>query len=128
MVIADRLPVRSEGIGLLAPQEGRFVLTEEGKRYIRMDPKRRADFLAERILRIPLMNEVFRLAQKQPSKGVGEEEIVRLIERRTFSGTTPGRRASTVLSWFRWLARATGVVVVHEGRIYPRSTGLDRFS
>src|SRR3989454_3783893 len=117
----------AEALGLLDPQEGRFVLTVEGRRYISMDPKHRADFLAERILRIPLMNEVFRLTQRRPN-GVGEGDIVRLIERRTFSGTTPGRRASTVLSWFRWLARATGAVVVHEGRIYPRSSGLDRFT
>src|SRR5207249_4110386 len=118
----------AEALGLVAPQEGRFVLTDEGRRYVSMDAQRRNDFLAERMLRIPLMNEVYQLARRQPTRGVGEQEIARLIERRGFSGKTPGRRSSTVLSWFRWLSRATGAVIVKERRIYPRDGGLDRFS
>ena len=118
----------AQALGLLDIQGGSFVLTDAGRKYVNMELRRRSDFLAERMLKIPLMNEVFRLVQRKRTDGVAREEISRLIERRGFSGTTPPRRAMTVLSWFRWLGRATGVVVVHEGRIYPRSSGLDRFA
>ena len=118
----------SEAMGLVAKEGGQFVLTPEGRRYVGMDQRQRSDFLAERILRIPLMNKVFRMVQERPTAGVGKEEIARLIERNSdLRGTTPMRRASTVISYFTWLARATGTVVVRGRRIYPRNGALDRF-
>jgi len=117
----------AEAMGLVCSDSGPFVLTEEGRRYVSMEPKARGDFLAGRILRIPVMNRVFRRVQQSGSNGVGKEEIARLIETTShLTGSTPPRRASTVLSFFRWMGQTTGAVAVRDGRIHRRS-GQARF-
>lgn len=118
----------AETMGLVTYEDDYYALTAEGRRYVRMDPKQRGDFLARRMLRIPIMNRVFQMVRERPQRGVGREEIAALIERTShLSGTTPMRRASTVLSYFRWLARTTGAVLIRDGRIYPRPPRLEDF-
>jgi hypothetical protein len=119
----------SEAMGLVTKEDGRYALTPEGRRYVSMEPRERADLLAERILKIVLMNRVFKLAGERPTQGVGKDEIARMIERISdLTGETPGRRASSVISYFDWLGKTTGAVVVKDRRIYPRNGGLDRFA
>lgn len=118
----------AQALGLVKWEDGEFGLTEEGKRYVAMDPQRRADFLAGRILKNRLMNEVFRRVQRSVIVGVSKEEVARIIEGMShLGGSTPIRRASTVLAYFRWMAQTTGAIVVKDGRIYPRQGTLDRF-
>lgn len=96
-----------------------------------MEPKERGDYLASRILSIPIMNRVFHRVQQSKESGIGRDEIARLIEKTShLAGSTPARRASTVLSFFRWMGRTTGAVVVKDGSIYSRGsqtrwTGLE---
>lgn len=111
----------AEAMGLVSADEGPFALTAEGRRYVEMKPKERGDYLASRILRIPIMNRVFRLVQGSEERGVCRDEVARLIEKTShLRGSTPSRRASTVLSFFRWMSRTTGAVVVRDGCIYSR--------
>ena len=111
----------AEAMGLVSADGGPFVLTAEGRRYVEMEPKKRGDYLASRILRIPIMNRVFHRVQQSKGSGVGRDEIARLIEKTShLTGSTPPRRASTVLSFFRWMGRTTGAVIVRDGRIYSR--------
>ncbi len=118
----------SEAFGLVSMQDSQYVLTSEGRKYVGMEPVARADFLAERILRIPLMNRVFKMLRENRTRGVGVEEIARLIEQTShLGGTTPRRRASSVRAYFKWLAQTTGAVVFMDRRIYPRDAGLERF-
>ena len=110
----------AEAMGLVSAEGGPFVLTAEGKKYAAMDSKGRGDYLANRILRIPIMNRVFHLVQESGEEGVGKEEVARLIEKTSsLGGSTPARRASTVLSFFKWMGRTTGAVIVKDRRIYP---------
>jgi len=118
----------SEAMGLVSMEDSHYVLTPEGRRYVSLEPQSRADFLAERVLRIPLMNRIFRLVKERPAQGLGKEEIARVIEQTShLRGTTPGRRASTVISYFAWLAKTTGAIVVKDRRIYPRPGALEQF-
>lgn len=119
----------AETMGLVEfGEEGLFRLTSEGRRYVKLSAQERADFLAEQLLRIPIMNKVFRMVQKSP-KGVGKEEIASLIAKTShLTGATPMRRASTILSYFRWMGRTTGAVLVREGRVYPRPTTLNDYA
>jgi hypothetical protein len=113
----------AEALGLVSSDGGPFVLTAEGRKYVSLEPKERGDYLVSRILRIPIMNRVFHRVQQSETKGVGKEEVARLIATTSkLTGTTPPRRASTVLSFFRWMGRTTGAVVVRDGRIYCRSS------
>lgn len=111
----------AEAMGLVSADGGPFVLTGEGRKYVAMEPKERGDYLAGRILRIPVMNRVFHRIQQSKGNGVGKEEIARLIKTNShLTGSTPPRRASTVVSFFRWMGQTTGAVVVRDGRIYSR--------
>lgn len=108
-------------LGLVRSEAGVFTLTEEGKRYVTLSPDERDAIVAERLLKIPLFNRVFALARERGSIGVGDNDIARIIaETRNLTGKTPPRRASSIRSWFRWLAQTTGTVVVVDRRIFSR--------
>jgi hypothetical protein len=111
----------AEVLGLVTSEGGTFVLTDEGKRFVTLAPEARDTLVAERLLKIPTFNRVFALAHERGSAGVGDGEIASIIsDSRHLTGKTPPRRASSVRSWFRWLAQATGAVVVDEQRIFSR--------
>lgn len=113
----------AEAMGLVSAEGGPFVLTTEGKNYVAMEPKERGDYLTSRILRIPIMNRVFHCVQQSRASGMGKQDIAGLIEKTShLRGSTPPRRASTVLSFFRWMGQSTGAIVVRDGRIYSRSS------
>lgn len=111
----------ARALGLVRSEGGIFTLTEDGKRFVTLSPEQRQTVVAERLLRIPAINSVFALANRHGSAGVGDDDIAGIIrESRGLSGTTPGRRASSIRSYFRWLAQATGTIVVDGKRIYSR--------
>lgn len=108
-------------LGLVRSEEGVFVLTDEGKRYVTLSPAERDASVAVRLLRIPVFNRVFALARERGSIGVGDNDIASIISNtRNLSGKTPPRRASSIRSWFRWLAQTTGTVVIENRRIFSR--------
>jgi hypothetical protein len=109
-------------LGLVTSEEGTFVLTDGGKRFVTLSPPERDKLTAVQLLKVPTINRVFIRAQERGEEGVTDAEIARIIEEtQGLQGKTPGRRASTVRSWFRWLAVATGTVVVEQQRIYSRA-------
>jgi hypothetical protein len=111
----------AEALGLVR-MEGRMLkLTEDGKRLVRLPPPERGDFLARRILRNPVMNEVFHVALSRRASGLSDSDVAGIVRRLSqLSGSTPLRRAQTVRSYFTWLAKTTGTVVVDGRRIYSR--------
>ncbi|HZY69583.1 MAG TPA: AAA-associated domain-containing protein [Thermoplasmata archaeon] len=113
-------------LGLVDNQNGTFVLTPEGKRFVSLQPPDRDRLTSNRLLTIPTINRVFALCRERGSEGVSDVDIARIIEEtRGLRGTTPRRRASSVRAWFRWLSIATGVVVV-EGRWIFSRAGWDQ--
>jgi hypothetical protein len=113
----------AKAMGFVSSDGGPFVLTAEGRKYVSLEPKERGDYLAGRILRIPIMNRVFHRVQQSGTRGVGKEEVARLIATSSqLTGSTLPRRAGTVFSFFRWMGQTTGAVVVRDGRIYSRSS------
>ena len=108
-------------LGLVNSEDGRFVLTDEGRRFVTLSPQERDKLTAERLLKVPTINRVFLLAHEKGPEGVTDADISRVIaETQGLSGTTPRRRASTVRAWFKWFAVATGTVVVEKQRIFSR--------
>ena len=116
----------AEALGLVRSEQGEFVLTREGKTFVTRSQTERNSWMAERLLKIPILNAVFELAQQRGAEGVNDSDISRIIkEKTTLTGKTPPRRASSVRSYFRWLAQTTGTVVVEKQQIYSRS-GWDK--
>ncbi len=115
-------PEAAEALGLISRKRGKFTLTEEGRRLTSIPAAERDEYLARRLLRTPLMNSIFRLALDRGKAGVGDREIVERIQAlSSLRSSTPIRRAQSVRSYFRWLAQATGAVIVQNRRIYSRT-------
>jgi hypothetical protein len=111
----------AEALGLVRNEGRKLELTEDGRRFVGMPPQQRNDFLALRILRNPIMNAVFHAVLERKTGGLGDSEVAELIRRDShLAGSTPLRRAKTIRSYFAWLAKTTGTVVVEGQRIYSR--------
>lgn len=111
----------AEALGLVRLAGATFELTDAGETYVKSPPAERDEFLALRLLRNRLMNEVLRLALSKGPAGVGDEEVAQVIARVSdLGGSTLLRRAKSVRSYFKWLAKATGAVIVDGTRIYSR--------
>jgi hypothetical protein len=111
----------AEALGLVRLEGGQFTLTDEGRRYVGLAQDRREKFVAERLLKNPLLNHVFHLVRTAGTNGLGDAEVARIIEERShLRGSTPLRRAKSVRSYMRWLGQATGAVVVDGQRMFGR--------
>ena len=110
-----------EGFGLVKNEEGTYALTEKGKWFVTHSPKERNDYIAETLLKSIVFNKIAELTRVRGQDGVGDSDVARIIAENTnLTGSTLIRRASSVRSYFKWLAGATGSVVVEGRRIYSR--------
>lgn len=95
-------------LGLIQRGDSGFVLSESGRRLIGTRSLAwRTEMLVEQMLRRPVLRDAFLLLQAHglDVDQVRLDELAASISRHTgLSGTTPVRRASTVLRWLRWVA------------------------
>lgn len=95
-------------LGLIERSDGGFVMSEPGRRLIgTRSLARRTELLVEQMLRRPVLRDAFALLQAHglDLDQLRTDELAAIISRHTsLSGTTPLRRASTVLRWLRWVA------------------------
>lgn len=99
----------------------KYALTEKGEEYINTRPDKRNKLLLKQMLRIPVINEVFqqsvsRFGEADPY--ISKEDIAEIIaENSHLTGSTPKRRARTIISWFRWISKNVGIVEVDKQKI-----------
>jgi len=107
----------AEALGLIELGRARYRLTELGLEYISKSAPERNDMLCRMMLRLPLFNEALATMLLARRKSVSKVQIMDLIRSRGYSGSTVGRRARTILSWFEWMERTFGVVQVRRGLV-----------
>ena len=113
----------AETLGLIRVDNRSLELTTQGRRFVEMPPEERNELLALQILRIPIMNAVFHAALARRAGGLEDSDVAEIIRRSSqLGGSTPMRRAKTVRSYFAWLGKTTGTVVVEGRIIYSRDT------
>lgn|GEM_PF-134234 len=104
-----------------------FELTPRGMEFYGSRPDIRKGMLVEQMMKLPVMRAIFdRLrAINKPGdieRGMNREKVSMIIEEVSrFSGTTPYRRASSVIAWFKWLGENTGLVTVKDGSLFLNS-------
>lgn len=97
-------------LGLVDEENGKFTINKFGISIMASHPKKRKLELAERILSQPIFNEAVRIwidKQDVPNK----QEIIEIMREirpevckgREWAEETISRRATTVLSWARWV-------------------------
>ncbi|HEX2171050.1 MAG TPA: hypothetical protein VHL09_01220 [Dehalococcoidia bacterium] len=106
----------AETLGLVQrdPEE-RYHLTDLGLQFIALPADRRHVFLCRLIFALPVIQAVLAELLLKPVHRLSRAEIEAIITAQShLSGTTVGRRAQTLLAWFRWVQHTTGVVRVED--------------
>jgi hypothetical protein len=104
----------SEILGLVISEHGKFKLTSEGEHYVKLPTEQRTNYVSKLLLSFPLMNDIFLQISIDENKKVTEADIIELIKKKTnLTGSTPKRRAQTMISWFKWIQGNIGIVEVN---------------
>ncbi len=121
----------AEMLGLVEMRANRYYLTSVGRSFVRLAMPDRNRAMTELLFKHPVMQEVLKKLISRPEKPVTRGDIIATISRMSaLTGTTPRRRAQTILSWFRWMQTNFGLVVVERQKIWlaTRFPSLNRFS
>lgn len=110
----------AEALGLIELRGSHYHLTGLGSDYARKSAPARNEMLCKLMLQLPIFNEALAMMLVAPGQSLTNDHIKELIHKRGYSGTTPGRRARTILSWFEWMERSFGLVEVRRGSVSLR--------
>lgn len=92
-----------------------YELTDLGREYVNRAADERRELLAGLLAHLPPVRAALELSTHSNISEVRRQDVASLIQKNaTISRTTPGRRATTVLAWLRWLQQATGAVQMTE--------------
>jgi hypothetical protein len=108
--------LKAESEGVL---EWKYKLTDRGEEFLRLPSQQKSQYICKLLLEFPIINEIFLDVSIDPSKVIGKQTIIRLLKKYSLlSGSTLGRRAQTIISWFKWIRNNVGIVEVnHNGEI-----------
>jgi hypothetical protein len=110
---ADYYLEACETLGLIERHEGIYALTSDGKKYRQMDPAQQKLTIARKMLATPIAARVLAELIVSEKKTVSREDVEFIIEEYAgIAGTTVGRRAQTMMTWFQWIGEVTGVFSV----------------
>lgn len=94
-------------LGLADKHQGTFALTEEGRRLLgAKGVGERRGLILRQLLKRPVFREAIRVLAAHQFKpdAISEERLASVMQEETsLTGSTLGRRASTVRSWLNWL-------------------------
>lgn len=106
----------SEILGLVSKDtEWKYKLTDRGEEFLRLPSRQKSQYLCKLLLEFPIVNQVFLDISIDASKVVGRQHIVKLLKKNShLTGSTLGRRAQTIISWFKWIRNNLGLVEVND--------------
>jgi len=106
----------SEILGLVSrEQNGRYKLSEIGEDYLNLSSQRKSQYICKLLLEFPIVNQVFLDISIEPGKVIKRQHIVDLLKKNShLTGSTLGRRAQTIISWFKWIRNNLGIVEVNK--------------
>jgi hypothetical protein len=111
----------AEFLDLVCLDDKRYRLTDLGREYVSRPADERRKLLAGLLANFAPIRAMLELSSKAGGDGVSKKQIEDLIARHSAIGkSTPGRRASTLLAWLRWVESATGAVEVYQTGFSPR--------
>jgi hypothetical protein len=106
----------SEILGLVSrDNHGRYRLADRGEEYLRLPSKQKSHYLCKLLLEFPIVNEMFLDISTDTNKVIKKEHIIELLKEKShLTGSTLGRRAQTIISWFRWIRNNLGIIEVNK--------------
>jgi len=106
----------SEILGLVSRDNTwRYKLSDIGVEYLHLSSQQKPRYLCKLLLEFPIVNEVFLDISIDPRRVIKRQHIVRLLKKKShLTGSTVGRRAQTIISWFKWIRNNLGIVEVND--------------
>ncbi len=109
----------AEMLGLVKLEGKRYSLTKKGQNFVGLGVPDRNRTMTEILFTHPIMQEVLKRLISHPNTPVSRKDIVAIIAQNSkLTGTTPPRRAQTILSWFKWVQSNFGLVIVKEEGVW----------
>jgi hypothetical protein len=105
----------AEILGLVTTYQNRYRLTATGEKLLGLPPEQKSMFVCKLLLGFAIMNEIFLQISVEHSKVVTKQDIINILRNRSqLTGDTLGRRAQTILAWFRWIRNNLGMVEIER--------------
>jgi hypothetical protein len=106
----------AEILGLtIHDKDHRYMLTPLGEKLLTIQPSDKAAFLCKLLLGFPIMNRIFLQISVDHNKIVTKQEIIDMLQDEShLTGDTLGRRAQTIIAWFRWIRNNLGIVEIER--------------
>lgn len=105
----------AEILGLVRLDRNRYKLTDIGERYLKLPEKDKANFICKLLLEFPIMHEIFLQISIDHYKHFGKQDVTEMLRQKShLTGSTLGRRAQTIISWFKWIRNNLGIVEVDK--------------
>lgn len=121
---ADYYLEAGEMLGLVRREDGLYTLSEDGKKYRRMDPTQQKLMIIRKMIATPLVSLILGELFVSEDKKITREQIEGTIEENTgIHRTTVGRRAQTLMSWFRWIGEETHAIHADSNVVRLATTG-----
>ena len=104
-------------LGLIKSDVGMYSLTDEGKKYRRMDPTQQKLMIIRKMVVLPIVAIVLGELIANDRRVLSKDEIESVIKENTaIRGTTVPRRAECLFKWLAWIGDETDVLSV-EGEV-----------
>ena len=104
-------------LGLITKRGTKYALTSEGEKYVNLSIQERTKFFLRKLMEYPPINEI--IQRVLIGEVIGERDLNQIAKKHdpTVSKSTIPRRASSLRSFFRFIADATGYCKVENGKI-----------
>ncbi len=110
----------AEALGFIYLDKGRYYLTEAGEHLVSLPLKDRNIFFIDILLDFNLVRAGIDILKER--KILTKQDTEQLVESHSnLTGTTVGRRAESLRSWYKWIAEATGTFT-YEGTTFRLSS------
>jgi hypothetical protein len=97
-------------LGLIKSESGMYSLTDEGKKYRRMDPAQQKLMIVRKMIALPIIAIVLGELVANDRRTISKDEIENVIKENTaIRGTTGPRRAECLFKWLGWIGDETNV-------------------
>jgi len=104
-------------LGLAQRESGIYVLTEDGKKYRRMDSLRQKQMIIKKMIAVPIIATILGELIAGNKRVMTRDEIESLIKENTsIRGTTVSRRAACLFKRIGWIGDETGIFSI-EGEV-----------
>ena len=106
----------AEALGYVYLEASHYVLTDTGRHLVGLGIEDRNIFFSRVLSNFKLVKEL--LSQLRNNGSFTKQDAERaIVAHSNLTGTTVGRRADSLMSWFRWIAEKTGTFVYDKGTV-----------